>query len=47
MVIDLTAEYAPITIERRPTGGVAIKRGESMILMDHAELAEFIRIAQP
>lgn len=46
MVIDLTAERAPITVKRRPDGGVAIGRGESLILMDDVELTEFIRIAQ-
>jgi hypothetical protein len=46
VVIDLTAEHAPITVKRQPNGGVAIKQGESLILMDDAELMEFIRIAQ-
>lgn len=46
MVIDLSAEHAPITVKHRPCGGVAITRGQSLILMDDAELAEFIRIAQ-
>ena len=47
MVIDLSAEHAPIMVKRQPNGGLTIKQGESLILMDDAALTEFIRIAQP
>jgi hypothetical protein len=46
-VIDLTAERAPITVERQLNGSIALKQGENTVTMDDAEIDEFIRMVRP
>jgi hypothetical protein len=46
-LIDLTDEHAPIVVERRVQGGLAIRQGNNLVLLDDAELTELIRIACP